>query len=80
MFVYRMVKEELYLEECGSYHSYGIRVENEKGEVLDMVSDISTEQDAVSELTARCLHGELDPVHLRDVVTDYLETAALPFR
>lgn len=78
MFVYRTVKEKFYLEEYGPYHGYGICVENEAGEIIDVISDISAEESVVAELAARCTCGELDPEQLRDVVTDYIQTAALP--
>ncbi len=80
MFIYRMFEEVLYLDEGDPYRSYGIRVENEMGEIVEEISDISTEEHVVSELVLRCLYGELDPVHLRDVVLNYIETAALPER
>lgn len=78
MFIYRMFEEVLFLDECGSYRSYGICVENEMGEIVSEISDISTDKQLVSELTSRCFYGQLDPVQLRDVVLDYIDTAALP--
>lgn len=70
MFVYIPIEEKLYTPELGSYRSYGIRVENEAGDTVAVLSDISLDKKRVSELAKRCTTGKLAPEHLRDVVLD----------
>lgn len=36
------------------------------------VSDVSTDRAAVEQLARRCTEGQLDPIHLLDVVEDAL--------
>lgn len=72
MFFYIPIEEHLSTTELGSYRSYGIRVENEVGDAIMILSDISTDQEKVAELAERCTSGALAPEHLRDVVLDCL--------
>lgn len=64
-------REELYSEELGRYESYGIRVVRH-GRVVLRLSDVSTEAARVISLCRRCTKGQLDPIHLRDVLEDVL--------
>ncbi len=68
MYRYIPVEEEQYAPEVGQYRTYGIYVENEDGNRVMMLSDISTDQQVVSEIAERCTNGHLAPEHLRDVV------------
>lgn len=68
MFSYIPIEENLCRPELGRYKSYGIRVENEVGETVAVLSDISTDQTMVAELAERCTSGDLAPEQLRDVV------------
>ncbi len=72
MFFYIPIEEELTTPEMGSYQSFGIRVENEAGETVSVVSDISTDQQMVAELAKRCTNGELAPEHLHDVILNHI--------
>lgn len=72
MFVYIPIEEELCTPELGLYRSYGIRIENETGETVAVLSDISSDLKAVSDLAERCTNGALAPEHLRDVVLNYI--------
>ena len=70
--IYIPVKESLYSQELGRYFSFGIEVQ-EQGPQRLKVSDISTNESFVAELARRCTSGQLDPIHLYDVVEDSLE-------
>lgn len=42
--------------------------------VLESVADLSSQIEPIEYLVAKCNRGNLDPVHLQDVVTDFLAT------
>ena len=69
--IYIPVKEALYSQELGYYCSFGIEV-IEQGLPRLKVTDISTDGDFVAELAQRCTVGQLDPIHLYDVIEDSL--------
>ena len=50
---------------------YGIAAEN-GGEVLDMVCDITSDWDEISNLVDKCNRNKLSLVHMRDVVEDFI--------
>lgn len=58
--------------ELGEYRTYGIRLQNENGDLLDEIADISTNAVAVWTLAERCTNGQLSPLHFHDVIEDYL--------
>lgn len=68
MLVYILIEEMHCTPELGAYQSYGIRVENEVGKTVAVLSDISTDQAMVTELAERCTRGALAPEQLYDVV------------
>ena len=75
IFRYALVSEQLFSTELGHYRSFGIRA-FQKTECswreIAFVSDVSTDQAAVEQLARRCTEGQLDPIHLLDVVEDAL--------
>lgn len=75
MFRYISVSEELSSPILGQYHSFGIAAQKEVAghwQVVCQVSDISTDPIFVENLAARCTAGQLEPVHLLDVIEDAL--------
>ena len=64
-------------EELGEYVSFGIRVMRVEETQIDLVSDISTELQAVQQLADLCTERELDPNHLSDVIEDFLNSENL---
>lgn len=42
--------------------------------VLESMADLSSQIEPIEHLVAKCNLGNLDPVHLQDVVTDFLAT------
>ena len=75
IFRYALISEKLFSSELGRYRLFGIRAfqktECEWREVA-FVSDVSTDRAAVEQLARRCTEGQLDPIHLLDVVEDAL--------
>lgn len=75
MFRYISVSEELSSPILGQYHSFGIAAQKAvAGHWQDVcrVSDVSTDPVFVENLAARCTAGQLEPVHLLDVIEDAL--------
>ncbi len=64
--MYTLTEEKKILEEQ-EYVAYGIRYNSEY-----CIDDVSADKEAVKRLVANCNKYELDPVHLRDVVEDFL--------
>lgn len=55
--------------------SYGIQAKVEENGIctyVALIPDISCDKDFVEELAQRCTTGQLDPMHLLDVVLDAL--------
>lgn len=70
MFRYISYKEVLYSDEFGYYVTFGIRViDSERGEICS-VSDVSLDKEFVNRLCFDCTDGQLDPIHLMDVIED----------
>lgn len=75
MFRYTLRKENLFNPDIGCYISFGIAAfeETDSGWVhCAFVSDVSTDHDAVLDLVRRCNKHQLSPIHLWDVIEDFL--------
>ena len=68
--VYSVICESLISEEGIEYTTYGI-LTSVGGEDI-VISDITTDREALEDLVNRCNLGELDVIHLYDVVEDFL--------
>ena len=66
----------LYRKNCPlRYRSFGIAAQREAAghwQVVCKVSDVSTDPVFVENLAARCTAGQLEPVHLMDIIEDAL--------
>ena len=71
-YIYLPLTQRLYTEEIGDYVSYGISV-TKNGERIYEVGDVTTDLDALSALCEKCTLLQLDPIHLEDVIYDFLE-------
>ena len=69
---YLPFREELYSDDIGKYVSYGIRVLNSQGHIIESVSDVSVDKDFVTELCYLWTRHQLSPIHIRDVLDDIL--------
>ena len=64
---YSYFKERKCDDERGDYATYGILLNG-----VVAVSDLSCDVERVRNLVARCNEGEADPIHLPDIVEDFL--------
>lgn len=55
-----------------TYHTYGIAVIQLGQDRRDEYHDICMDHDAASALVEKCNELNLDPIHLKDVVEDFL--------
>ena len=79
---YKMIKTCAFVEDSGVVTSYGIccreeknpgNGDNESADVeYQVIPGISTKPDFVRELIGKLINHEADPVHLRDLIDDYL--------
>ena len=75
MIQYIPVEQFLYSPDNGRYCSYGIAAVSLTAlhcEIVLFVSDISGDRSFVADLAQRCTHGQLDPIHVQDVIEDSL--------
>lgn len=75
MYVYRVVRQKMFVPELGLYGTFGLlalRMHAGRTELLCLVQDVSVDRALVAELAARCTAGQLDPCHLHDVIEDAL--------
>ena len=75
IFWYALISEKLFSSELGHYRSFGIRAfqKTECGwREVAFVADVATARATVKQLARRCTEGQLDPIHLLDVVEDAL--------
>ena len=76
MFLYQVINETLYHVDIGSYISYGLRVIFLSYGIykeVQKISDISTDEKKVALLAELCTKNQLSPIHLLDVIEDFLE-------
>lgn len=58
-----------------TYVTYGIRIQSDEG--CAIAENISTDRKAVQSLRRRMQKGRLSPLHLQDVVEDWLDGGLL---
>ena len=75
-YLYEAVRHTVISEEIGTYDTYGIRA-SEGGIELIFVSDVSTDGEAVERLATTCTVEQLDPIHLGDVIEDFLAEVSM---
>lgn len=75
MFLYIPVEEQLTSPYVGAYRSFGIavfRITAQRRQKLAFISDVSTDEAVTSLIACRCTREQLEPVHLRNVVEDFI--------
>lgn len=70
--MYLPFQESKYSEASGNYIAFGIKVFDSLNNEIFSVSDISLDHEFVQKLCADCNDSLLEPVHLCDVIEDYL--------
>ena len=68
---YVPVRETLHSDELGTYVTYSLSVRTIEEEIA-FVSDITTDYEEIERLADLCTAKELDPIHLEEVVQDFL--------
>ena len=72
MLQYILIAEEITNEDIGTYTSYGIELRYGE-EIVVRISDVDTDREGVENLCKLCNDLKLSPIHLREVVEDYLD-------
>lgn len=68
---YAFSKEQYQNQDIGVYESYAIRLFN-NGEQIRHIPDVFLNNAISQKFTALCNRLALDPIHLDDVINDYL--------
>ena len=69
---YEPFPQEKWNEDTGTYTCYGIRAVGPGGTCLLAVEDVTLDLSEAQTLAKACTDGRLDPVHLVDVVLDWI--------
>ena len=69
--VYSVFCEKLSSEEGREYNGYGIKAEVGENQSL-CVSDVTDDREALEALVRLCNDEGLDPIHIYDVIEDFL--------
>ncbi len=72
MYLYVPLEEHLHSNEIGDYISFGLILKDENGKELNRISDISNDCFFVAELCRIFNMYQLSPIHLLDVIEDFL--------
>ena len=64
--MYFLTKDKVYVE-GKEYTVYGMRYDDEL-----VVGDLSTDLDKVKELVRKCNEYQLEPIHMFDVIDDFI--------
>ena len=71
MYLYLPVKEQLFHPDIGAYTSFGLAAFLAVQQ-LAFISDVSTDLALVQDLSQSCTDGQLEPIHLQDVILNSL--------
>jgi len=70
---YSTIRERIYDPHMGKYTTYGIKVtSNNSAFASEFISDVTLSKKKLSGLVRKCNSLQLHPVHLRDVIDDFL--------
>lgn len=75
---YRLIKTKEYVEDSGTVTAYGIccredhQTREQRRVQYRIIPNISTEPEFVEELIDKLIRNDADPVHLRELIEDYL--------
>ncbi len=68
---YLVLKQVFKNDDGEKYVTYGLRVMRGDNEIA-LISDISTNYEDIRRLAETCTRDGLDPIHINDVVEDFL--------
>lgn len=72
MYYYLITRNDLHAEDTGKYQAFGIALCDESSHIICQVDDITTDEAAIKRLIELCNRLKLSPLHLSDVVDDFL--------
>lgn len=73
MYCYKVMEQQAYNEYIGTFTTYGIGVwESSRPECLLRVADVTTDRVEAENLAQLCNEAGLEPIHLADVVENFL--------
>lgn len=72
MFQYTPFNETLSNSDIGEYETWGIKVVDSNGVLIEMISDISIDRKVVIDLCKQMTEYDLDVDHLRDIIYDFI--------
>lgn len=72
MYYYLITHNTFHAEDTGKYQAFGIAVYDESSHIIRQISDITTDEIAIRQLIQKCNQLRLSPLHLKDVVDDFL--------
>lgn len=55
------------------YTTYGIKLTNDKGDILLQLADVSTSRAFVENFIDLCVENDVSPMHIKDLLEDYLD-------
>lgn len=68
---YIPIRETLSSDELGTYITYSLSVRTLEEEIT-FVSDVTTDFEEIERLADLCTLKELDPIHLKEIIQDFL--------
>ena len=72
---YRVIAETAFLEDCGKYHTYGLRAEEKRSNrriLAEVIYDITTNRRKAKQMARLFNKHQVAVVHFQDVVEDML--------
>lgn len=75
MYLYQVIRENLYNVDIGSYVSFGLKIYYINDRVAQeacTISDICIDEKKIRKLAAACNREQLSPLHIFDVIEDFL--------
>lgn len=72
MYYYLITHNTFHAEDTGKYQAFGIAVYDEASQIIKQINDITTDEMAIRQLIKQCNQLRLSPLHLEDIVDDFL--------
>lgn len=74
-YLYKVLEEEGYSDDFGTYSAYGIALYETSGErfvLLSKYHDVFTDKKSAHQFAKLCTEEELEPIHFKDAIEDAL--------
>ena len=73
MFIYKLSEKEHCHPDIGTYKSFGISIYRaENSRYLITIDDIFTKRDEAERFLKKCIINEVSPIHIMDIIEDYI--------